>query len=333
MLRQARAACGFGMQTSFDGMPNVLWRDLRPGQRCAISPSATVDASSLGTSVIERPVQRTTLPAIDADAILLLSDGQFDASHALATTPMFPVVSSQDKASDARIAGIERQSQAVIVSVVNDGTPRDLIWWDGTTSTVPHGSVRVGHASPTTRGIVKLNASDAWPENDAVEIGNETSTTASERWWIGPSPPPGFRAIDPTALPPLEAWLAAREVVLNNVPASALDAAAQQTLTRYVRDLGGALTIVGGDHAFSAGGYGGTELDALSPLASRPPAPQREWLVLIDASGSMAAKTADGRTRLDCGGRCVRIACRGLAAIGIDFCCQFSRRSFARGRP
>jgi hypothetical protein len=82
--------------------------------------------------------------------------------------------------------------------------------------------------------------------------------------------------------------------VLDNVPADAVSLGARDRLTRYVRDLGGGLVIVGGDRAFAAGGYVGTPLDAVSPLAAAPPAPATRWVLLTDASGSMSADAGGG---------------------------------------
>jgi hypothetical protein len=75
--------------------------------------------------------------------------------------------------------------------------------------------------------------------------------------------------------------------VLNNVPATDLSLLQQDRLRQFVRDLGGGLVISGGDHAFAAGGYPGTVLEGLSPLASTPPRPTTHWMLLADASGSM----------------------------------------------
>ena len=76
-------------------------------------------------------------------------------------------------------------------------------------------------------------------------------------------------------------------IVLNDVPAGALSPDRQDRLGQYVRDLGGGLIILGGPHAFAAGGYPGSTLESLSPLASTPPRPATRWILLADGSGSM----------------------------------------------
>src|SRR5205814_1576997 len=85
------------------------------------------------------------------------------------------------------------------------------------------------------------------------------------------------------------AYLGPAVIVLDDVPADALTPAQLDRLNQYVRDLGGALILSGGPHAFGAGGYTGTALDAMSPLESDAPLPATRWVLLADSSGSMAA--------------------------------------------
>ena len=120
----------------------------------------------------------------------------------------------------------------------------------------------------------------------------------SARWWVGRSPlSGGWRAVAPADLPAeAAAYLGPSVIVLNNIPTSELSASQQQRLEQYVHDLGGALVVLGGDHAFAAGGYPGSVLDALSPLASSPPLPVMHWVLLADSSGSMAEQVG-GQTR------------------------------------
>jgi hypothetical protein len=91
-------------------------------------------------------------------------------------------------------------------------------------------------------------------------------------------------------------YLAPAVIVLDNVPAAAISDPVMHRLSQYVNDLGGALVILGGDHAFAAGAYPGTILETLSPLASSPPVPTMRWIVLTDSSGSMS-DDAGGHSR------------------------------------
>ncbi len=79
-------------------------------------------------------------------------------------------------------------------------------------------------------------------------------------------------------------------VILSNVAAVNLSEAAQQSLTTYVRDLGGGLLTLGGDQAFSAGGYAGSRLESLLPVYTdrdRLMTLSTALVLVIDRSGSM----------------------------------------------
>ena len=105
----------------------------------------------------------------------------------------------------------------------------------------------------------------------------------------------GWMQIAPENLPTENSsWLGPAIVVLNNIPADAFSAPQQDRLSQYVRDLGGALVIAGGDHAFAAGHYPGSQLESLSPLSSSPPEPVQHWVLLVDSSGSMSAPAGAG---------------------------------------
>jgi hypothetical protein len=81
--------------------------------------------------------------------------------------------------------------------------------------------------------------------------------------------------------------------VLENVAIDDFPGRQLECVEQYVRDLGGGIVIVGGDHAFAAGHYPGSKLERLSPLASTPPKPADHWIILADSSGSMAAQLGD----------------------------------------
>jgi hypothetical protein len=152
-----------------------------------------------------------------------------------------------------------------------------------------------GGASAAT---VKLNPSDLWPENDSLTLVIPP-VPASERWWIGQNPPgDGWRSFGPEQTPVLkEQYLGPAVIVIDNQPAERFTPAQLDCLVQYVRDLGGSLLIVGGDHALAAGGYAGTALEQISPLASWPPTPAMRWLLLADGSGSMAQEIGGGVSR------------------------------------
>jgi hypothetical protein len=227
-----------------------------------------------------------------ADAVLLFSDGRFTPPDA--GDPTYPVIDPLlIDPPDAAITEMHFDGSIVAATVQNRGDARQLIW-SGTTQTnsisVPTGTsiIRGGRA---TASIIqaRLNSADPWPENDSLILPAPTPQTL-QYWWNGTSAPPiGWTPHAPSDLPTdPSAYLAAGAIALANVPATDLSDTQQQRLTQYVRDLGGSLLIFGGDHAFAAGGYTGTELDSLSPLASAPPTPATHWILLVDSSGSMA---------------------------------------------
>ncbi len=83
---------------------------------------------------------------------------------------------------------------------------------------------------------------------------------------------------------------AARAVIARDLPAAALPAALVPRLRRWI-EAGGVLLLAGRERAYGPGGWAGTELGQLSPLASDPRPPEAEGLalaLLLDRSGSMA---------------------------------------------
>ena len=98
---------------------------------------------------------------------------------------------------------------------------------------------------------------------------------------------PGFRLISPSALPEDAAiYVPCALLALDARLAADLSAAQQTAITQYVQDLGGSLLLVGSDAQWV--GLRGAALEHLSPLSVDPPLPQAQWIILLDASGSMA---------------------------------------------
>ena len=236
--------------------------------------------------------ERTVYSSPGGDAVLLFSDGRFELPASGA--PTYPVIDPNlEQPNDAAVRRLSVRGDEIVAKVSNSGAARELSW-QGTGATKPVG---VGGGAYSVVAPVKdgarvaagLNPGDAWPENDALSIAMPPPALA-ERWWVGEGAPAGWRRFDAGDLPQDgAAYLAPGIIVLNDVPAERLPIASQQRLDQYVRELGGGLMILGGDHAFGAGGYAGTLIESLSPLASTPPEPVNRWVVLVDGSGSMAA--------------------------------------------
>jgi hypothetical protein len=276
---------------------DLNWVKSRAGELLGDRPTdfyAFADSTrKLGASdaVGEMPSDHTSFDPPPDDAVLLFSDGRFDAPPV--TPPVYAVIDpALASPIDASVVDLEERGTQMVADVKNTGSPRELVWVNQhrQSATAPTGSTVLStHLVTTTEPITaRLSPGDAWPENDALSI-RPSPPTASQRWWVGDSPPRGWMQIAPANLPmETSAWLGPAIVVLNNIPVDTLGPQAQDRLTQYVRDLGGALVIGGGDHAFAAGFYPGSELESLSPLSSSPPEPVNHWVLLVDSSGSMS---------------------------------------------
>lgn len=79
-------------------------------------------------------------------------------------------------------------------------------------------------------------------------------------------------------------------VVLNNISAFSLTDAGGQALSVFVREMGGGLVVIGGDQAFSVGGYARSPIDEVLPVTTsmqRRRILQLALVLVIDRSGSM----------------------------------------------
>jgi len=89
----------------------------------------------------------------------------------------------------------------------------------------------------------------------------------------------------------LAGWCEYELVVLSNVPAAALSESNQEMIRAYVGDFGGGLIAVGGDQAFTPGGYHDTPLEEILPVwCEAEKTDERPGLALVlvlDRSGSM----------------------------------------------
>ncbi|MDB5356701.1 MAG: hypothetical protein JWN24_3154 [Phycisphaerales bacterium] len=247
-----------------------------------------------GATLPDLPAERTFYePPAGASAVLLFSDGRFEIP---AAGPPTYIASDPglDSPIDAAVSSLEVRGRDVAVAIRNTGPPRRLTL-DGTTgpspTTAPSGSYVLSRPiAPQASSIsARFAPGDAWPENDQL-TALPPPPEQSQRWWVGASNPgEGWRVFAPGKLPTDAAdYLAPAVIVLENVAATDLSALQQQRLRQYVRDLGGGLVILGGDRAFAAGGYPGSVLEAMSPLASTPPEPTTHWMLVADSSGSMA---------------------------------------------
>lgn len=233
-------------------------------------------------------------PPADADAVLLFSDGQFELPNL--PPPVYAVVDPQlDSPVDAAVTGMAQHGEQVLINTTVRGDTRQLRVNHQSRMIAPPGQAVLAAVVEDAPVSARFEKGDAWPENDAMEL--RPPRESSQLWWVGDGVPAGWRQWSAEQLPmDAPAWLNPSVIVLNNIPARRLSDVQLRRLEQYIRDLGGALLVVGGDRSFAAGGYSGGRLDDLSPLASHPPQPTVHWILLADGSGSMN-QPADGSTR------------------------------------
>ena len=245
--------------------------------------------------------ERTVFAPPPGRAVLLFSDGRFAPPKF--SPPVYAVVDPLlIEPADASVLSIEARGDQVAVAVSNTAVDSASLSLSGEKSgvAVARGQYTLSRPlRPEQSVLAQFAPVDLWPENDRLELP-AVPPAQLQRWWVGASAPAGdWKRISPAELPAdPAAYLAPAVIVLQNIHAEDLTEPQQHLLLQYVRDLGGAVIIVGGGRAFAAGEYPGTALESLSPLASSPPVPTLHWIILADSSGSMAGESG-GATRWD----------------------------------
>jgi hypothetical protein len=276
----------------------------------------------------EMPGDETRFSPTAADAILLFSDGRFELPKA--SPPVYAVVDENlERVSDAAVERLEIRDGSMAATVSDSGAGRvaSVVGTEGSkTVSIEPGKLVVSR--PIAKGVetagVKLNAGDLWPENDSLLV-RVAADPASEKWWIGEDSPGGWRRFAAGSLPVVSSdYLAPAVIVIKNQAADLFSRTQMDCLIEYVRDLGGSVLIIGGDHAFAAGGYPGTALENLSPLASSPPDATRRWVLLMDGSGSMGQEAGGGVSRWQIAARAMLQLLPGLPPADLVRVGQFS---------
>ncbi|MEM9017663.1 MAG: VWA domain-containing protein, partial [Verrucomicrobiota bacterium] len=94
----------------------------------------------------------------------------------------------------------------------------------------------------------------------------------------------------------------ARAVILNNVPAFELPNEFLKALDFFVAEQGGGFLMIGGKNSFGSGGYYQSPVDPLLPVTMELKSEHRRLAVamaiVMDRSGSMAAITPSGNTKM-----------------------------------
>ena len=100
----------------------------------------------------------------------------------------------------------------------------------------------------------------------------------------------------------LAAFAAYDLIVLSDISATDLAASQLDALASYVRDLGGGLLLMGGDHSLGPGGFGKTPVEEVSPVSFDLKQERRRAslaeVIAVDYSGSMAMSTGSN-TKLE----------------------------------
>ncbi len=120
--------------------------------------------------------------------------------------------------------------------------------------------------------------------------------------------PAGF----PLSLAEMDAFDA---ILMCDIHSRQLSKAQHEALRQYVHDLGGGFAMIGGDRSFGSGAWQRTPVEACLPVDMDVRQLKRlaslAVAIAIDSSGSMSARVADGRTKLDLAGEgaaeCVRV--------------------------
>jgi len=237
-----------------------------------------------------------------ADAILLFTDARF-TSPVLATPTYVYRDHGLDHPPDARVVDLTLQGEDVLATVQSNNPPSQITFVEThapTDTELPPGrlNMRRSLVAGESSASARIAAHDRWPENDGLTIVRPPPSTA-ERWWVGADAPTGWLVKTPDALPTQPAdYLRPSIVCLNDVTPTALTSVQQLRVEQYVRDLGGSLFIMAGAQSFDTGTFEDSLYGRLSPLSPRPPGPSVQWILLTDASGSMASPLGEA-TRFD----------------------------------
>lgn len=118
-------------------------------------------------------------------------------------------------------------------------------------------------------------------------------------------------------------------VILQNVPADALDETQQALLEDYARDLGGGVLFTGGPQAFGAGGWKGSAIEDIFPLRLDLPdrlvIPEAAIVIVLDRSGSMADSVlGSARSQQEIAGEAAARAVESLEATDLVGVISFS---------
>lgn len=119
-------------------------------------------------------------------------------------------------------------------------------------------------------------------------------------------------------------------VILENVPADAMEMASHEHLASFVRDLGGGMIMVGGPSSFGAGGWRGTPIEPILPVKLDLPeklmVPEIAIVFVLDDSGSMRRSVSgSNRSQQEVANEATIAAIRSLDARDLVGVVAFNR--------
>jgi hypothetical protein len=242
-------------------------------------------ADDLQPDTIERTPTRTQFPLINADAIMLFSDGQFELPRTL-MPGIFPVIDpAMNEPADAQVAGIVAINESTTHATAHiqtrvSGPDRTLMLHNAQPASTPlnNGPRVIVAYVEQNRITALLNPSDPWPENDTMSLEMPADNQAS-RWSIGRTIA-GLIEVD--APNRMADYLSAGVVVVDTQ--AALSTVQQTRLLQYARDTGGTVVLLGSPMHLSGA------LRNAAAIGPAPPKPDKRFIFLIDASGSMSTQ-------------------------------------------
>jgi Mg-chelatase subunit ChlD len=316
MPRAETAAATARLEAALGGVP--LRRVVGDDRVRSAGPPGGEPAFTGGATRHGPLLEAASALAGEGGAIVLVTDGRAPDGPAPASRPVFVLPVSRPGIDAGIVDG-------KAVRLGDEVRVRVTVTADADIEAVAHlgpatTRVRLARGVPRTVAAVVPAADtvdvaleapdDLNPANDRLSLPVEGGAPGHARV-IGDGALPWARAAGLDARPLLPSALAEtpldeERAILVHDP-GALDDAAVARLQRWTA-AGGVLLLAGRAHAFGPGGWAGTALDALSPLAAdpRPPTGARiAAVLLLDRSGSMDREAggigADGVARLAAG--------------------------------
>ena len=284
LLAAAMAAGGLRLAVP-SGRPVQVLVDASPSTRTAQYLDPQKLKERIRQLLADQPYEVTrfdSAPTFNAPT-LLFSDGQFEPAPTAG--PVFCVIDpARTQPADARVIDVVAERGQAIATVSVAGSER-VLRHDGHELKLPAGRYRIAIGDAAVAHDVAFAPGDPWSENDRIAILPQAADGVA-KWSCGVNVP-GSDSIAAVNLPSHAGAMAACSILLLDTRAAVdLTDAQQQAIASWVRNLGGSLVLVAQDDGWSR--FRGSALNEISPLSPDPPASQREWVILIDASGSMA---------------------------------------------